>query len=167
MKKLMLFILVSMILGLSACSSAEGKELAEYHNNYVETVNEKATQVEVELNASFEAGTLEEELKLQEENVLPLISEIEEYIESQKPESDVVKEMHSMRLEQMRSWVEVFNLRFEALEKTIEGASEEEVAEIVQQAEEKVVETQTKAQAANEKMAELADEYNVELIDEE
>ncbi|MEN2767525.1 hypothetical protein [Ornithinibacillus xuwenensis] len=164
MKKILEVIGFFMILGLVACgSSPEGDALAEYHNNYVENVNSLASQVDVEVQKSFSTESPEETYKLQTENVLPLIKEVKEHIESMAPESKVVKEIHELRLEQLTAWEEAFDLQYEALEKTIAAASEGEVNDLLTRSDQKLVEAAEFGQKADERLLELAEEHNVTL----
>jgi Tfp pilus assembly protein PilP len=163
MKRTLIVLIISILLLLVGCSSSEGEELVNYHKNYVENVNTIAEKVDVELQKSFLTETPEETYELQTKNVKPLIIEIKEYIESQKPESEPVKELHELRLKQLGAWEEAFNLQYQALEKTIESASEEEVSEILLKSDQKIAEAAELGQKADEKMGKLAEDLNVSL----
>ncbi|MBP1971432.1 hypothetical protein J2Z83_003571 [Virgibacillus natechei] len=166
MRKLFLVAILCISLGLVACSSPEADELVEYHNSYVETVNPKANQMDAELEKLSMIADPEEAFEFQNENIIPIAEEIIEYIESNEPETDVVKELHDLRLEQMNGWIEGFELRNGAMEKAAEMADEQEINELVQQSDEKFMETAEKAQIADERLVEMAEEHNVELEEE-
>ncbi|WP_217589263.1 hypothetical protein [Lentibacillus saliphilus] len=169
MKKILAIIGSTLMVGLlSACGASEqAKELADYHNSYVETVNNLANQVDVELGNSYNVETPEETVELQREYVMPLVKEITDYIEAQDPQTDIVKELHNMRLTQLAAWSEALELHHEALQKTVEGASEDEINQLVADSDEKMTEAIKKAQEADERMVELAEEHGVELTKEE
>ncbi|MEN2467393.1 hypothetical protein [Ornithinibacillus sp. FSL M8-0202] len=163
-KRILLIVILVLLTFLVACNtSPEAEELAAYHNDYVENVNSLASQVDIEVQKSFATETPEETLDLQTKNVLPLISSIKEHIESQNPESEAVKELHNLRLNQLSAWEEAFNLQYQALEKTVNEEEEEEVTELLQQSDEKLLETAQYGQEADNKLRELAEKYNVSL----
>jgi hypothetical protein len=163
-KKKILFIGLLLILVLAACgTSKEGEELAAYHNSYVENVNTLADKVNMEVQKSFATESPQETYELQKENVLPLIAEVRKYIESKKPESEPVKELHELRLKQLAAWEEAFTLQYQALEQTVAEASEEEVSELLKESDQKLVEAAELGKEADDRLLELAKEHNVTL----
>lgn len=167
MKKLFLISMLAIITVLAACSSPEAEELVKYHNDFVETVNPKAEQIDMELQELAMIEAPDEALKFQNENITPIVNEIMEYIHSMEPETEVVKELHELRLSQLNSWSEGFELRHKAMERAAESAEEQEINQLVQQSDEKFMETMENAQKADAKLVEMAEEYNVEMDDRE
>ncbi|MUV39208.1 hypothetical protein JNUCC1_03081 [Lentibacillus sp. JNUCC-1] len=165
MKKLYMLSLMVLMTGLlGACgASEEAEELADYHNSYVETVNDLASQVDEEMARSYNAGTPEEALQIQEEKVMPLVDEIMGYIDSLAPKTDVVKELHEKRKEQLDVWSQAMTMNVEALKKSVEGANEEEVNQLLGQSDEKLTKARENAQKADAFMAEMAEEHDVEI----
>jgi hypothetical protein len=157
-------IFLFLILSLAACGpSLEAEEIAKYHNDYVENVNTLATQVDEQIQKSFATESPKETYELQTENVLPLIDEIKKYIETQKPQSDEVKELHDLRLKQLSAWEEAFQFQYQALEKTIAEASEEEVSELLKESDQKLLEAAELGQKADSKLMDLAEEHDVTI----
>ncbi|WP_157087625.1 hypothetical protein [Oceanobacillus damuensis] len=167
MKKLFLISILSIVTGLAACSSPEADELVEYHNDFVDTVNPKAEQIDMELQELSMIEAPDEALEFQNENITPIANEIMDYINSLEPETEAVKELHELRLSQLNSWSEGFELRHKAMERAAESAEEHEINQLVQQSDEKFMEAFENAQKADVRLVEMADEYNVELEDEE
>ncbi|MBY7143987.1 hypothetical protein KFZ56_13220 [Virgibacillus sp. NKC19-3] len=166
MKKLLLpigFVLIGLF---TACSSAEGDELVDYQNGYVENVVNKTEEVDQKFQESLEAQTMEEMIEMQENEVMPMVSEIGEYIDDQEPETDDVKEYHDMRAEEMSIWEEAFDLRFEALEKMANNESDQEVDELIAQSDEKLDESDEIGMEVEQKLGELVEEYNLEFEEE-
>lgn len=163
MKKLRVIFGILIIISLVACSSPESEELTEYHNSYVETINTKAMMVDQELQKSLRAESPAIALEMQQKNVLPLVDEIQEFIHSRNPETEVVIELHKMRVNQLDTWAEAVRLRYQALEKTVEKASEEEIEKLIVESDEKLLDAQKTGAKADERFEELADEYKVDL----
>ncbi|WP_010098588.1 hypothetical protein [Ornithinibacillus scapharcae] len=162
MKKFILSVCFLLTIILVACSSPESEELAEYHNSYIENINTKAMLVDEELQKSLRAETPAMALELQQKNVIPLVDEIKEFIHSRDPETEVVKEIHNMRIKQLDTWAEAVRLRYQALEKTVEQATKEEVQKLLSESDEKLLDAQKKGEKADERFLELADKYNIE-----
>lgn len=167
MKKLLLLSMLAIITALAACSSPEADELVHYHNDFVETVNPKAEQIDMELQELAMIEAPDEALQFQNENITPIVNEIMEYINSMEPETEVVKELHELRLSQLSSWSEGFEFRHKAMERAAESAEEQEINQLIQQSDEKFMETMENAQKADAKLVEMAEEFNVEIDDTE
>ncbi|ALX47198.1 hypothetical protein [Lentibacillus amyloliquefaciens] len=162
--RLKLFVCLNVLLVLAACSSAEAEELVDYHNGYVENVNSKLIDINTLNEKSSSSASFEEAYDVQKNELLPIVNEIKDYIDSQDPESETVKEYHSMRADQVETWYEAFQMKFDVLEKMVkESISEEEANEIIMEADEKFVEAGEKAQKADQKMESLAEEHNLQL----
>ncbi|GAB3047738.1 hypothetical protein [Virgibacillus ainsalahensis] len=167
MRNVLILTILFFMMVLAACSSPEADELVEYHNTYVETVNPKAEEIDVHLQQLAAIADPEEALEYQNDNIMPLANEIMEFIQSMEPETEVVTELHDLRLNQMSAWNEGFELRNQAMEKAAEMAGDEEINELVQQSDEKFMEAQEKAVTADERLIEMASEHNVEIEEEE
>ncbi|SET34322.1 hypothetical protein SAMN05216389_10975 [Oceanobacillus limi] len=166
MKKLFvlcLFILMTLV----ACSSPETDELVEYHNNYIDVINEKAELVDQAVFKSMNVETPEEALEIQKNEVMPLVNEIKDFMNSQEVETEAVKEFHDLRMEQIEAFASSVELQYEALEKTVDMASKEQINKLVEESDAKYTEAMEKSQKAEDRLAELADEYDVEFMDEE
>lgn len=164
-RKLKLFI--SFMTMLVACTSAESEELVNYHNGYVDNVNSKITAINTLNEKSLSSASFEEAYNVQKDELLPLVDEIKDYMDSQESETDVVQAYHSLRVEQVETWYEAFQMKFDVLEQmTNESISEEEANDIILQADDKFMEAGEKAQEADQKLADLADEHNLELEEE-
>ncbi|GGK08606.1 hypothetical protein GCM10007063_33770 [Lentibacillus kapialis] len=139
----------------------------DYHNGYVENVNNKITEINTLNEKSLSSASIEEALDIQTNELLPLVDEIKDYMDSQEPEPEVVKEYHSLRVDQVDTWYEAFQMKFDVLEKMVDKSiSEAEADKVLMEADEKYMEAGEKAQKADQKMEDLADEYNLELEEE-
>ncbi|TFJ91288.1 hypothetical protein [Lentibacillus salicampi] len=166
-RKMKLFITLTAVLLLAACASAEAEELVDYHNGYVENVNGKLMEIDTLNEKSLSSASYEDALNVQENELMPLVNDIKDYMDSQEPESDVVKEYHSLRADQVDTWYEAFQMKFDVLKKMVnQSISEEEANEVIMEADEKYMEAGEKAQMADQKMEDLADEHNLELEEE-
>lgn len=163
-RKLKLFGCIAVLLLLTACASAEAEELVEYHNNYVDEVNSKIEEINTLNQQSLSAASFQEAYEIQESELLPLVNEIKTYIDEQAPESELVKEYHALRKDQLHTWHEAFQMKFEVLgQMAEESISEAEANEIIMEADNKFIEAGEKAQEADQRMQELAEEHNLEL----
>lgn len=163
MRKLFLFTGLSLILMLAACSSAESKEILEYHNAFVENVSDKMVALDQPYDHLENAATDKQALDIFDSEILPAINEMKEYMDGQKLETEVAKEYHNMRLEWLNAWSEGNYMEKDALENYVNNSlTEDEMDKLMQQAESKYKKAQELDQKANEKIDELADEYNFE-----
>src|SRR5699024_11418816 len=99
MRKVILFVSLSALLFITACQSAESKEVMEYHNDFVEEV---VSRVDVITKAYDEMDTVEtdeEALEIGHTKLLPTLEEIRTHMDAQSPEKDDTKEYHQLRLE--------------------------------------------------------------------
>ncbi|MUV39202.1 hypothetical protein JNUCC1_03075 [Lentibacillus sp. JNUCC-1] len=163
MRTFIQLLLLVLFMGLAACSSPEADELADYHNRYVEEVNPKADKIDEHLNKIAMIEAMDEALAYQKENINPLVEDIMTFIQQQEPNSDVVKEVHEMRAEQLKLWKEGFDLRTEAMKEAANEAAEAQINSLVEQSDNKMIKAAEYAQQANEKIASLADQYEFEL----
>src|SRR5699024_11145272 len=167
MKKLFVICILSVITALVACSSPETDELVEYHNSYLEKVNPKLQEIDQILVQSAQATTLEDTYNLEKNEVKPLVDEVTQYILNQKPETDVVKKLNKMRVEQFKIWSDAFDSRLQALEVAMDKSENDpEVQNLMQQFEDKLGKATEIRKDADKKFKEIADEYNVELTNQ-
>jgi PBP1b-binding outer membrane lipoprotein LpoB len=163
-RKIKLLVCLTAALLLISCASAGAEELVDYHNSYVENVNSKLPEINTLNEKSLSSASFEEALDVQKNELLPLVNEIKDYIDSQEPESDIVKEYHLLRADQVDTWYEAFQMKHDVLESVVDQSiSDEEANEIIMEADEKFMEAGEKAQEADQKMVDLADEHNLEL----
>lgn len=164
MKKIVVFTSLCFLVFLTACASSEAKEIVEYHNNYVENVNKRAIKVDEALAKSNQASTLEDTFKIFKEEVDPLVQDIKRYILTQEPETDVVKELNSMRVDQLKAWSKAFELRLKALKEANElSPNEDEVSELTDKSNKSFEKFNELGEKANKRFMEIAEEYNVEI----
>lgn len=168
LKKVTVFISFCVLVFLTACASSEAKEIVEYHNEYVENVNKKALKVDKALAKFNQASTFADTLKIFKEEVDPLVQDIKKYILSQEPETEVVKELNLMRVDQLKAWSKAFELRLQALEKANESSpNEAEITDLTDKSNKSFDKFNELGEKANKRFMELAEEYNVELEDAE
>lgn len=167
MKKLSLIPLFGIIvMGLVACNVEESQELADYHNDYIEEVNPIAEEIDEKLVSFWDVDEPEEALNYFEEDIQPLIDDIGDFIESREPDAEVVQELHELRQDQLSSWFEGFDLLLEGLEEAIASGDEDAVLVALEESDGKFLEAQEKAEKADDRFLEMADEYDVEFEDE-
>ncbi|WP_042146799.1 hypothetical protein [Paucisalibacillus sp. EB02] len=101
MKKKILLLLVGLALMvvLAACSSPEADEVLDYHNAMVDEINPKLEQIDGLYTKIDTVETDQEALEVYDNELLPLLTEIKEYYDSQSLEYDVAKEYHSLHVE--------------------------------------------------------------------
>ena len=167
MKKFFLFVGIFFVVMLAACSSAEGDEVLEYHNGFVDNINDRGSEIE-QLNQKMdEAATDEEVYEISENEIIPVIDEMKGYMDKQDPETDVVKEYHQLRMDWFNTWSEGYYLENEALDKYIsQSASEDETDELMNQSIDKFTEAATLNEKADQRAEELIEEYNFEKEEE-
>lgn len=169
MKKKIIFIsLIFLLITLGACGSPskESEELADYYNSYVDTVHPIGEKIDELSEKLIIIEDDQEALEYHMENIVPLVQEVNEFINSIDPESDIVQELHDLRSKQLNTWDEGFSLRTEAFETAAEGDKEKAV-ELVNQSDQKFAEAQQRAFEADEKFVQLAKENDVKIVDEE
>ncbi|WP_096274154.1 hypothetical protein [Paucisalibacillus globulus] len=111
MKKLLLLLVgLTLMVVLAACSSPEEDEVLDYHNAMVDEINPKLEQVDGLYTKIETVATDEEALEVYDNELLPLLTEIKEYYESQSLEHDVAKDYHSLH-------IELANAMYDAVEK--------------------------------------------------
>ena len=163
-KKFLLFLtLCSLVLLFVACSSAEEDETLEYHNAFVDNVNDKGTELEQLYDKMTNAPTDGEALEISNNEITPIIDEMKAFMDEQDPETDVVKEYHQMRMDWFDQWSEGYYLENEALDNYINNAaSEEETNDLMEQSVEKFNEAHGLSEKAEAKAEELIEEYGFE-----
>lgn len=148
---------------LVACSSPEEKEILDVHNGYVDNVNPKIDEVDQVYEKINTAQSDEEVMDIRETELTPLVLEVKEYIDSQKPETEEAKEYHQIRADWANAWYDVIDLENQASQGMVdESLTDEEVTELLIQAEEKGQEATELAEKGHEKIDELSDKYDFE-----
>lgn len=161
MRKLFLFTILFFM--LAACSSPEAEEILDIHNGYVDNVNPKIDEVEQVYEKINAAQSDQEVIDIRETELTPLVMEVKEYIDSQKPETEEAKEYHQIRADWADTWYEVIELENEASQGMMDDSlTEEEVTELLMQAEEKGKEAEELAEKGHEKIDELSEKYDFE-----
>ncbi|WP_175614758.1 hypothetical protein [Piscibacillus halophilus] len=150
---------------LVACGeSDEGKELRNYHNDFMDYTQERMDEINIIAQEASTATSVEEMYEIQGEDLPVLAGEMLEYVESQEPETEVVQEYHELRKKQIEKWNEAITVELDALEQLVNGEiSEDEATEISMEAQVLFGEFEQLTQEADEKLQELAEEYNIEL----
>src|SRR5690625_5118720 len=102
-------------------------------------------------------------MDIREKELTPLRVEIKDSIDSQRPETEEAKEYHQIRADWANTWYDVLELENEASQGAIDGSlTEEEITEILMQAEKKAQEASELAEKGHEKIDELSDTYDFE-----
>lgn len=162
MKKLLL-VVTGLVLAmvLAACSSPEEDEVLEYHNAIVDEVHpllDKLTSLYEQMNA---IETEEEVIDLYDNEIIPLVNEINEYYDGQKVEYDATKEYHKLNQDLANS-LEATVLKekefFDAL--LDENTTEEELMTLDQEVVELNALTEEKNNAVADHYDYLIEEFN-------
>ncbi|HLR81388.1 MAG TPA: hypothetical protein VK119_12620 [Bacillota bacterium] len=150
---------------LAACSS-EADEIVDYHNGYIENVADRMDEMD---EMGIEALNDEEVLGAYEDELLPFLTELKDYMDSQDElEHDVTKEYHALRKDAIDKLHEGFHLHYEALSDYDEGSiTEEELFEKIAEIDEVFLEAEESTEAAEERIDELSDEYDLEELDDD
>src|SRR5699024_7466984 len=97
---------------LAACSS-EADEIVDYHNGYIDNVADRMDEM---VDMGIEVLNDEEVLGADEDVLLPFLTELKDYMDSQEElEHDVMKEYHSLSKDAFDKLHEVFHLYYKAL----------------------------------------------------
>ncbi|WP_077327780.1 hypothetical protein [Virgibacillus siamensis] len=162
-KKVLFLIGLSIVMLLAACASEQAKEIVEYHNSYLKNVNDKGEELDKIIKQSLQEANPKAAYQMQKEKAMPIVKDIAEYLKSQDPKTDVVKELHRMRLNQFEKWEKGMNMKFDAVKKMGEGIGEQKAKELVNKANEQLKKAIELGKKADEKFLNLAEEYNVQL----
>src|SRR5699024_3106310 len=101
-KRSIFFILILIILIFSGCgTSSHADELADYYNSYADTINPLAEEIDEQTEKLDMIEDDQEAMEFHKENIIPLVKEAENFITSADPESDVVQELHDLRVGQL------------------------------------------------------------------
>lgn len=168
MRRRLVFVSYILItISLIGCSaSAHSEELADYYNSYVNTVNDLGEKIDEQTEKLVMIEDPEEALSFHNEMIVPLVQEVEEFITSVEPKSEVVQELHEMRLKQLNSWFQGFELRTEAFEEAATSGDEEAVITLIEKSDSKFYEASQHAFMADHLFIQMAREHNVKLIDD-
>lgn len=163
MRQLFLFTILFLTIMLAACSSPEAEEILDIHNGYVDNVNPKIDEVDQVYEKINAAQSDEEVMDIRETELTSIVLEVKEYIDSQEPETEEAKEYHQIRADWASAWYDVIDLENKATQGTIDGSlTEEEITELLMQAEERGQEASELAEKGHEKIDELSEKYNFE-----
>lgn len=162
MRRILLLLSLFLIISLAACSSAEGKEVLEYHNNFVDEVISQVEIIEVAYN-KIEYVEYEEVIEILQNEISPALDDIQTYMNAQKPEKDDTKEYHQLRLNEFTAFVDLMKEESQAMEDFVnDKITEEEFNEFLDGLNVKFAEYEVLASEANEKMEELSDKHTFE-----
>lgn len=166
MRKLLLFVSLSIILVLTACgSSSVGKDLVTYQNNFTKKVTPKINEVNQILKDSENDEGADVAYNTAKDKILPIVDEIKSYLHSEEPETGEVQDVHEQRVQAFDAYAEAHHLRADALQKLMEG-KREEADKVMDQSFEQM-DTFTKLNEQFQKdYADLMEENNVEVNDE-
>ncbi len=168
MKKAILFISLSFLLFITACQSAESKEVMEYHNGFVEEIVsgvELITEAYDEMDA---AATDEEAIEIGNNKILPTLEKMKTHMDAQNPEKEDTKDYHKIRSEWFGLYEDIVTTEVQSLDDYInERITDEDLDTIFEEVFEKSLRAEELAVEAEEKVDELADKYKFEILDEE
>jgi hypothetical protein len=166
MKKLLVVLTGFAFLMLGACSSPEADEVLEYHNTMVDEINPKLEQID-ELYTKIQAVATEQEaLDVYENELLPLLTDIKGYYESQTLEHDVAKEYHNLHVELVDAMYAAVAKEKEFVEALLDTeASEEDLLALDAELVELNTIAEEKDKAVTDKWESLKEEYD--FIEEE
>lgn len=165
MKKVSLFVCLLMVLLLGACSSAEAEDLVHYMEQYNENVNPKINKINQWLKQSQQL-TPKKAYQIEKNRVLPIVTEVQQYVHSMNPETVAVKNIQKIRVKQIDVWAKAFKLRVKALKQLKNASSPEQQKQAkatIQRAKEYLAKSQDLVKTYRAKLRETADQYNVKL----
>src|SRR5699024_234508 len=150
---------------LAACLS-EAVEIVDYHNGYIENVADRMDEMD---ETGIEELNDEEDRGAYEHDIVTLLTELQAYMDSQDEyEHEVTKEYHALRKDAIDKLHEGFHLHYEALSDYDEGSiTEEELFEKIAEIDEVFLEAEESTEAAEERIDELSDEYDLEELDDD
>lgn len=152
-----------MLFVITACQSAESKELLDYHNDFVVNIGDKMDELVDRADKMWEVETEEEAVEAIDNGLEPYLNELKEYMDAQDPQEDVTKEYHKMRLDSFNALYESMELSMEAFRGIVsEEMDDDELDDLFEKSIEKNDEADKLAQEANQKFGELSEEYNFE-----
>ncbi|WP_026907245.1 hypothetical protein [Paucisalibacillus globulus] len=166
MKKVLLLLTGFALMMLVACSSPEADEVLDYHNEMVDEINPKLEQIDGLYSKIDSLATDQEAIEVYDNELLPLLTEIKEYYDTQSLEYDVAKEYHNLHVELANAMYDAVAKEKEFVEAFIsESVTEEELLAL----EAELVELNTIATDADEAVTDswesLKEEYD--FIEEE
>lgn len=167
MRKVILFISLSALLFITACQSAESKEVMEYHNDFVEEVVSRVDEIMEAYNEMDTVETDEEALEIGNTKLLTALEGIRTHMDAQSPEKDDTKEYHKLRLEWFDLYEEIVTKEIQALNDYVNGQiTDEEFDKVLEDVYEISIKGEELAIEAEEKVDELAEKYDFEVLDE-
>ncbi|GAE94473.1 hypothetical protein JCM21714_3633 [Gracilibacillus boraciitolerans JCM 21714] len=166
MKNILKIAVITTVITLVACSSPEAEAIVDYHDGYIKNVSDKVEEIDTINEKSLTSATYEQAYAIQKEELLPIINAIKEYMHSNEPEDESVTKYHNLRLKQVNTWIEGFEIQLDALEKlTAEEIFESELNELIAGAQTKISESFELAAQAEAELESLVSEYNLEVIE--
>jgi hypothetical protein len=167
MRKALLFISLSFLIVITACQSAESKEVLEYHNGFVDEVISRDEIITEAYDEIDTVETDEEAIVIANDKILPTLEEMKKHMDAQNPEKDDTKEYHKLRMEWFELYEEIIKLELQALEDYVNDViTDEEFIEIFEEVYEKSETLQEILDKGEEKADELAEKYEFEVINE-
>src|SRR5690625_186700 len=168
MRKAILLISLSVLLLITACQSAESKEVMQYHNDFVEEVVNRIEIISEEYDEMDAASTDEEAVEIGNNKILPILDEIKTHMNAQKPENEDTKDYHKLRKEWFDLYEEIVITEVQALDDYVnDQISDEDLEEIFEELQEKSVKAEELAIKAEEEVDKLTDKYDFEVLNEE
>src|SRR5690625_1130676 len=167
MRKAILFMSLAFVLLVTACQSAESKEVMEYHNGFVEEIVSGVEIITAGYDEMDAAETDEEAVEISKTKILPTLEDMKAHMDAQNPAEDDTKEYHKIRLEWFELYEEIVKTEIQALDDYInDRITDEELDEIFVDVYEKSERAEELAIKAEEKVEELTDKYDFEVEDE-
>ncbi|WP_010095350.1 B12-binding domain-containing protein [Ornithinibacillus scapharcae] len=165
MKKLALLAGLVLMMVLAACSP-EADEVLDFHNGVVDNVKPKIEEIPEIYNNVFAAATEEEAIEVFDNELMPLMKEIEDYFNKQELEHDVAKEYHGLYVDLVKSMSDVLAKEKEYLTAlTDPNSSEDDVLALEEELNELNKVAEDKDKAVTDHWESLQEEYD--FVDEE
>lgn len=166
MRKTFLLMSLSLSIMLTACSSEEGNEIIDYHNDFIDEVISKT---EVIKNAYSEIEYVEDDkaVEVLKKEIPPVLEDIKKYMDAQKPKKEDTKAYHQLRLKEINYYIDLIKYETNALSDYIEDEiTEAEFDEFLEALQVKYDEYELLTIEANEKIEELSEKYSLEDIED-
>lgn len=168
MKKAILFISLSLLLFITACQSAESKEVMDYHNDFVEEVMSRVEKITQGYDEIDVVENDVEAIEIGQTKIIPTLEEIRMHMDAQNPEKEDTKDYHKIRSEWFDLYEEIVTTEVQSLDDYVnERITDEDLETIFEEVFEMSIKAEELAVEAEEKVDELADKYDFEILADE
>lgn len=167
MRKLLVGIGVALLLVMVACQSAESKEVLEYHNAYINNIDDKLDVIDEQLAIMYDENSTEEQDRSAIEKLEPILAEMKEYMEKQDPVNDDTKEYHELRKDFVFKLIESLEVDIEIINGLWDDSlTEEQAVDLYEKSDVTFEEAAELAEKAEDKINELSEKYDFKEIKE-